>query len=702
MKLFIHDKCLEQLFKLPKSISKKVLEFQKKFRENSRTEAIHLEPIINFKDQSLRTARIDQKYRAIIRVPDSGDNYHLLWVDNHDEAMEWAKNKVFEWNEITQTAQIFTSPETIELSNISSAIKSGIFDKYSDEDLMKIGVPESFLHIVRNISDLNDLGANEQFLPQDAFENLFYLSEGISIQSLIMEVEGGKINAHGTDEQQNSFNNKRSFIEIDDALVEEIINGDLSKWQIFLHPSQRKLAEGEFKGSVKVTGGAGTGKTVVALHRLKYLSQKTNLLAGPKIIFTTYTNALTTNLNQLVQKLQIDPNIYKIVNIDTLLRDLALSNRLIDSTTRFLDMFNSKSSNDVWEDILENNLSEFDIDFLSAEYQNVILYNNIKSLESYLSTSRMGRGKPITRKQKMEIWSLIEKYTQFKSANNLVDRAELFNKVSNYFDERNLRPFSYVIADEVQDLSNVELRFLRSIVAEKENDLFLVGDPYQKIYAKRLNFSSAGISVRGNRSKQLRINYRTSEEIKRLAISTVKGLKYDDFDGEEEKLNGYLSLFHGQVPSYNLFKTKTEEAEFIIEKIKELKSEGIDYADIAIGFRTKDALREVKSALHKVKLPYNDITTNATNNIGGIVLSTFHSLKGLEFKVVFLADVNNRTCPLFYGGYNDLSQDDKRQYENSEKSLLYVAPSAPPLQKIRNKNSSKKGGRGYRGVFALG
>ena len=672
MKLFIHDKCLEKLFELPKATSKKVLEFQKKFRENSRSEAIHLEPIKTFKDQSLRTARIDQKYRAIIRVPETGDNYHMLWVDNHDEAMDWAKNKVFEWNEMTQTAQIFTSPETVENTESFISSKSGLFVMYTDEELIRIGVPESLIKLVRSIENLNDLDAYEQYLPQDVFENLFYLSEGLSINTILAEIEAGKVNSVDVD-KQNSINNKRSFIEVDDSLMEEIINGDLSKWQIFLHPTQRKLAEGEFKGSVKVTGGAGTGKTVVALHRLKFLTQKGNLLEKGKVVFTTYTNALTTNLNQLVKKLNLDSTKYTIVNIDSLLRDLALTYNVTNSTTRFLDMFNSKSSKDVWEEILETNLSEFEINFLSAEHQNVILYNNIQSQDEYLKTSRIGRGKPLTRKQKMEIWSLVEKYNQYKSANNLVDRSELFNKVSDHLKTLDTKPFSYLIADEVQDLSNVELRFIRNLVEEKDNDLFLVGDPYQKIYARKINFSSAGISVRGNRSKQLRINYRTSEEIKRLAISTVKGLQYDDFDGQEESLKGYLSLFHGQVPSYNIFRTKTDEVDFLIDQIKSFKAEGINYYDMAVGFRTKDALKEVKSALHKLKLPYNDNTTSATNDSGGIVLSTFHGLKGLEFKVVFLADVNNRTCPLYFSGFNELENSEKIEYENSEKSLVYVA-----------------------------
>ncbi len=673
MKLFIHDKCLEKLFELPKATSKKVLEFQKKFRENSKSEAIHLEPIKIFKDQSLRTARIDQRYRAIIRVPSSGDNYHLLWVDNHDEAMDWAKNKVFEWNEMTQAAQIFTSPENVITLTVSQETTKSLFDNYSDEELLKIGVPDALLILIRNIKSLNDLEKNEQYLPQDAFENLFYLSEGISIESIIDDIQSGKVDNDDLNLQQSSINNKRSFVEIDDTLIEEIINGDLSKWQIFLHPSQRKLVEGDFKGSVKVTGGAGTGKTVVALHRLKFLSNKLNLTDEKKIVFTTFTNALTSNLNSLANKLHIDSTKYKIINIDALLKELALSSNLISSTTRFLDMFNSKSSKDVWEEILESNLSEFEISFINSEYQNVVLYQNIDSLEKYLVTSRTGRGKPITRKQKLDLWKLFELYNKYKSANNLVDRSELFNRLSDYFNNQITKPFENLIADEVQDLSNVELRFLRSLVDPKDNDLFLVGDPYQKIYSRKINFSNAGISIRGNRSRKLRINYRTSEEIKRLAITTVKSLHYDDFDGQEENLNGYLSLFHGQKPSYEIFKTKTEENEYIINHIQKLKEEGLNLNEIAIGFRTRDSLKEFKSVLHNLKIQYNDNSTSTSNDSGGVVLSTFHGIKGLEFKVVFLADLNSRTCPLIFTGFNDLEHSEKIEYENSEKSLIYVA-----------------------------
>jgi len=674
MKLFIHDKCMEQLFELPKSIQRKVLEFQRKFRENSKSEAIHLEPINTFKDQQLRTARIDGKYRAIVKVPSTGNNYYLLWVDNHDEAMDWAKNKVFHWNDNTDTAQIFTAPEavSINVAQTDTSKNPHLFDDFSEEQLLQIGVPSQTLNLVRSLKDLNELGDSEKYIPTDAFENLFYLTEGLNIELLIAEINEGKSKATEQEAKVNSINNKRSFVEVDDDLMSEIINGDLSKWQIYLHPSQRKLVEPDFKGSVRVTGGAGTGKTVVALHRLKKLTSILIDEDDRKTLFTTFTNALTQNLTVLAEKLNIDKNKVVITNIDTLVRDLAKEYNLVDKNVRILDFYNSKSSYELWDDFLEQNLTEFDTLFLTAEYQNVILFNDIKNLEEYLKVSRIGRGKPISRKVKMEIWELVEKYNKKKKEENYIDRAELFNLVTNHLKSLAFRPFKNVIADEVQDLSNIELRFLRALVEEKVNDLFLVGDPYQKIYARKINFTAAGISIRGSRSKQLKINYRTSEEIKRLAVTAVQGINYDDFDGETEKLNGYLSLFHGELPTYEVFKTKSDEINTIITYIEELKEKGFKLNDIALAFRTKEALKEVKTALHKNKIPFSDNATASSSNSGAI-LSTFHGLKGLEFKAVMLCDVNYRTVPLMIQKMDTMDQQEKEDYLNSEKSLLYVA-----------------------------
>ncbi|MBK6965118.1 MAG: AAA family ATPase [Bacteroidales bacterium] len=372
----------------------------------------------------------------------------------------------------------------------------------------------------------------EKNLPVDAFENLFYLADGADISKLIFEIEEGKVKSELLEDQVQSINNKRSFIEVEDELLEELINGELKKWQIFLHPSQRKLVDSSFKGSIKVTGGGGTGKTVAALHRLKFLTTEKTILASQPVLFATYTTALTANLGKLIQGMNIPESVYHLANIDTLARELASKAGIISKESRFLDFPNTKSSLELWDEVLELTLCQFDAAFLHSEYQEVILYHAILSPEKYFNQSRIGRGKAITRKQRMEVWSAVEAYLLKKQEEHFLDRAEVFNKLSLYYSMQEIKPFSNVIVDEVQDFSNIELRFIRALVEEKNDDLFMVGDPYQRIYQRKINFSAAGINVRGTRSKRLRINYRTTEEIKRLAISIVKGYSYDNFEGE--------------------------------------------------------------------------------------------------------------------------------------------------------------------------
>jgi mRNA-degrading endonuclease RelE of RelBE toxin-antitoxin system len=665
MRIYIHDKCLEQVFNLPKAIQKKVLDFQKKFRENPKAASIHLEPIQQFTDQQFRTARIDQKYRAIIRVPESGDDYYMLWVDNHDEAMDWATNKSFQWNERTNSAQIFEAPTILPAATThAEPVENGFYALYTDEQLLAIGLPEIFLPIVRSIKDLDGLEKIEKNLPVDAFENLFYIADGASIQQLIHDIQEGKAAA------QESINNRRSFVAADDKLLEEFLNGDLFKWQIFLHPTQRKLVEASNNGPVKVTGGGGTGKTVVAMHRLKFLLEQTN--DKRPILFTTYTKALTRNLKGILQKMLPNGANYKLENIDHLAATMAKECGIIDENIRVLDFPGSKNAKDIWEHITDENLTGFDVDFLHQEYQHVWLYHGVTNGEQYFKTSRLGRGKPLTKKQKIEFVDLVSKYEAYKQKHQWADRAEIFNKLSRHFSSSIEKPFCHLIADEIQDMSNIELRFLRAITDEKSDDLFLVGDPYQNIYARKINFSKAGIQVRGNRSKRLRINYRTTEEIKRLAISTIRNITYEDFDGQAEKMDGYLSLFHGEKPSYQVFKTHQDEFQFIIRHIKLLSESGIAFNDMVIGCRLKDSIRMIKSALHNEKLNFFDLL-DETGDKKGIHLSTLNSLKGLEYKVVFLADVNKQTAPLEVPGFSEMDDEQKNAHLNSERSMLYVA-----------------------------
>ena len=302
MRLFLSDSFFDKFAELPRNVQKRVRDFQSKFRTNSQSSAIHLEPVVGSKDSNLRSARVDQAYRAILG--DLGqDNYTLLWVDKHDDAYRWAQNKRFAWNDHIQSVQIIPIADSItdEAPKPDAAeSKVSVIDNITDEQLLQIGVPDELLPLVRTIKDIDDLDKAEQHLPQDVFENIFSLLDGERIEDIIADVEDGL--AKDGEDALLSNNNKRRFIEItDDEVLANIMEQGMEKWQLFLHPSQRRLVDSSYRGTVKVSGSAGTGKTIAALHRLKTLTQNQNV----NVLFTTYTTALSDYLRELVCKMDL-------------------------------------------------------------------------------------------------------------------------------------------------------------------------------------------------------------------------------------------------------------------------------------------------------------------------------------------------------------------------------------------------------------
>lgn len=668
MKLYLGDKCWDKLFELPKNVQLRVRDFQRKFKENPFSPAINLEKIASFEDDSLRTARIDDTYRAIIGVA-SGDTYCMLYIDHHDEAMRWAQHKRFAWNSYTNSFQVtsITMEEVVEPRGQKR--DDTVFAKYTDEQLLRIGVPEHQLPLVRSIKDMDDLEKAESSLSGDVFEYLFYLmDDGTDINNIITEVEAGK-----EQDGDSTINNKRNFIEItDDEELERVIAEGTEKWQIFLHPSQRLLVEKSYAGSLKVTGGGGTGKTVAAIHRLKKLTEKGSMKS---VLYTTFTRTLIKNISSRVRSMGIKSENCVIENIDKLALDMAKSYGLIPQTATVLDYGpSSRTSEEIWDGIVTDNLSQFDTRFLKREYLDVIVYNNNKTIDEYYRQSRTGRTQPVNRKQRTEIWNLVEQYVARKKESQLYDRNEIFNLIANHLNENGIHPFKHVIADEIQDFSNPELRFLRALVEEGPDDLFLVGDPYQRIYNNRkIAFSQVGINVRGKRSKRLRVNYRTTEEIKRAATNVVNGCAFDDFDGSPESLAGYVSLMHGDRPEYKIYDNRNEEIAAIIDFIRMCRENGIEYKDIVVASYIKDSIKPVQDALHRNNIPYKNLMNEGTGNDNGVNLSSFHNMKGLEFKVVILSDVNKKTFPYLPYGFEGLDEIEKKNHLMNQKALMYVA-----------------------------
>ena len=674
MRLFLSDTCYEPLFALPKKIQTKVVNFQRKFRECTTANGMHLEPIAQFNDASMRTARIDDNYRAVIGLID--DNAYLLYVGTHENAYNWGIRKKLVWNDHTQACQLVTVhqiSETVVKTEESESKETYPYDNVLEEQWLKIGVPEELIAQVKLIKSLDDLELLEEYLPTDAFENIYNLLDGENIDDIIAEIEDGQ--AKENEDQLLSNNNKRRFVELtDDDALQRILDNDMDKWQLFLHPSQQKLVDADYKGTMKVSGGAGTGKTVAALHRLKHLSGNPEA----KILFTTYTRTLRENLEELVKKMGINRSRCTLSNIDQVLIETARQYNIKDGY-KILDYSGDEESLKLWREVLETEVTEFDEKFLYDEYIDVIIYFGNTDVKSYMMQQRVGRTKALSRKQRIEIWRLVEKYIELKQERKVVDRLELFNETTKYLNDNNIRPYTNVIADEFQDFSNPELKFLRALVAEGRNDLFLTGDPMQRIYSgRKINFGAAGINVRGIRSRRLKINYRTTEPIKKVAVSVIKGITFEDMDGGTESMNGYVSLIHGgEKPIYKIVGNATDEVTQTAEWVNECINNQINANDICIAAPSMGLMKELQSYLHTNGIAYKVLKGMSKQGASnGISLCTLHSLKGLEFKVVVLIGINERNIPSkVTEGYPFTGMDalDKKEFLSSKRSLLYVA-----------------------------
>ena len=684
----LYDKAWDSIMKLPRQIQKRIPNFLEKFRTNSRDPSLHLEPISTFADPQLRTARVNKQYRAIIHVPPSGNLYHLLYVDNHDEAMAWAERKVFEWNDFTHSYQVFTRPVgevimAVSATDVAPAAPppdTSAFAALSDAELLAIGVPEVLLPSVREIEDMDQLEGLYDYLPIEALENLSMLLEGSEYHTIVREVQDGKVASDDRAAQEASPNNQRSFFELtDDDLLNRMLEGEVAKWRIFLHPSQQRLVEGHFHGPTKVTGGAGTGKTVAALHRAKVLQQRGAASPGQRIFFTTYTRSLSDNLRSELETLGVDMSLVMLDNIDHFVVNRAWDTGLVDRKTRILDFPGSKKSVELWREVADFQLTSFSPEFLRNEFQEVILYQGITTRDEYFRASRRGRRRRISRKDKVELWQLMEAYERAKREQGYTDLYAVYNQLATYYQQQEVKPFRHVIADELQDFSNVHLRLLRSLVAEQADDLFLVGDPLQQIYGRRIVFSEAGINVRGRRSRRLKINYRTTEQIKRAAVNVIRDIDFSDFEEGTEDKRGYVSLRAGEQPTYELHASTEEEAAALVRRLKDYLygSDGqtVLPAEVCIATRTRYAAKPFRAALHQASIPYYDLTdgSSPTGDHGGVWISSFHNLKGLEFKMVFLADVSAHTFPFRPRDYSSLSEAEREAHVEGERALLYVA-----------------------------
>ncbi len=673
VKVAISSDFLTAFAVLPRQIQGKVTEFINKFRNNPQSPGINYEKLKNGSDNKICSVRIDNTYRGIVVRQAETGVYLLLWVDHHDDAYAWAKNKKCEVNPKTGAIQVYDLISAPAVSPEAEAFM--LFAEVSDTEMIELGLPEEQLSFVRSIKDTEDFYNKESSFSKDVFESLSWVAEGFPVAEVIEMIAAEKEKREVTDSLADALDSPETLnsfviVEGEDEL-RRIMAEPLEKWRVFLHPTQRKIVNRTYSGSARVLGGAGTGKTVVAMHRAKHLASE--LKVKERILFTTFTANLASDIKENLRKTCTLEEIRKIevINLDAwvaqFLREHGYSAEIVYS----------EGLHNLWEDAVSmNDLdSEFPVSFYEEEWNRVVIAQEALTLNKYVKAKRNGRGTRLDRKKRIQIWNVFESYQ------NLMKERKIRDINTAMYECRLLAAktpaesrYKHIIVDEGQDLSANAFRLLRTIAGEEHaDDIFIVGDAHQRIYKNKAALSKCGINIRG-RSSILRINYRTTEEIRKAAFALLNGISFDDLDDSMDNDDRCQSLTHGPMPSILSFKTANEEFDAVLAEIKSLTASGVAIKNICVVARTNKLLEDYITQFtcngirsFKIKRSKSD-----DRSLDGIRIATMHRVKGLEFQYVFIVAANNRIIPLA-SAIDHTDAISEQESITAEKCLLYVA-----------------------------
>ena len=680
-KVAISSDFLKSFSLLPQLQQKKVREFVEKFRTNPASPGINYEKI-QASDPNLRSVRIDQAYRGIVLKPKAGDAYLLLWVDHHDEAYRWAKNRVFGINPETgslQVVDVSVTPPPQKEASVHEAKR--LFDDFKDKELLRLGIPDALLPLVRGLRTESQLDEIGKSIPQESFEALFMLAAGFTVAEVLNEQErqaaAKPVDTSDFAAALEAPDSLRRFHVVEDAKeLAEILNAPLDQWRVFLHPSQKKIVEWNANGPVRVLGGAGTGKTVAAMHRARWLVQNFAISEHDRILFTTFTRNLAEDILQ---------NLRKICSVDLLRKievinlDGWVANFLKKSGYDYKLLFNGSGS-EQWKSALNQAPQSLsDSAFLRDEWEQVIQANGVRTLEDYLRASRVGRGRRLTRLQKKSIWPVFEEYRARLNADGRKELIDATRDARNILERQgDVLPYKSILVDEAQDMGMEAFKLIRQMIppsrADQRNNLFITGDAHQRIYGQRVILSHCGIDVRG-RGRKLRVNYRTTEETRKWAVGLLEGRSFDDLDGGLDSQKGYCSLLRGEPPMILEAATFADEVKNILSYLKTLQESGADLNNICLVARTNELIGQFESAIKTHGIPSYRIRRSIAEDRKsvGLRLATMHRVKGLEFDYVIVGGVSDGVVPLVASGTSETDGFEAAENEKRERALLYVA-----------------------------
>jgi superfamily I DNA/RNA helicase len=633
------------------------------------------------KDPRFWSTRVNRDLRMIVHR--TAGSLLLCYVDHHDQAYEWGERRKLETHPTTGAAQLVEIRERVHEISIPKYVetptsKPPLFNAHSEEQLLQLGVPVEWLPDVQAATEDSVLEIVEH-LPAEAAEGLLNLATGGKLHEPASVTKPQAPDKSPTPSKPSALPDpfehpdaQRRFRVMNN--VEELtqaLDYPWEKWAVFLHPDQRRLVEREFNGPARVTGSAGTGKTIVALHRAMHLAE-----AHPtsRVLLTTFSdilaNALRTKLRLLIGN---KPRLGEQIEV---LPMQQVGLRLYDSNlaaTRGKPeiVTTAKVRGPIEEASAAVPDHKFSLRFLSSEWEQVIDAWQLKTWEDYRDVARLGRRTRLREPQRELLWSIFSRVLKELSDGGEMTEAELFTRLAKHYAEGAAPPFDFAVVDEAQDVSIAELRCLAAMAGGRPNGLFFAGDTGQRIFQQPFSWKSVGVDVRG-RSSGLKVNYRTSHQI-RMQADRLLNPEMSDVDGNVEDRRGTVSVFNGPAPQIVESANEAEEQSVVAGWLKKRVEEGLRPDEMVIFVRSTAQLPRAELAAGLAKLPFKALGIHMETTMGTLAVCTMHLAKGLEFRAAAVMACDEDVLPLQERMETATDQSEVEDIYNTERQLLYVA-----------------------------
>jgi mRNA-degrading endonuclease RelE of RelBE toxin-antitoxin system len=622
------------------------------------------------KDKNFWSVRVNSNIRLIVHRNEQ--SLLLCYVDHHDKAYEWAERRKLETHPKTGAAQLVEIRETVKevlvpvyvptelpLTKTPAAENLPLFPNVSDDELLSYGVPAEWLTDARNATESTLLSLADH-LPAEAAEALLELATGGKPRPAAPPKELTSPFEHP--DAQRRFRVMTNVAELERAL-----DYPWEKWTVFLHPEQRDLVERDYAGSARVSGSAGTGKTIVALHRAAHLAR---LYPQARVLLTTFSDTLAHALRaKLKRLLGNEPRLGERIDAHSLDSiGLRLYRSHIGPPTL--------ATSDIVRDLIDTASAaagphKFGRRFLLTEWDQIVDAWQLKSWDAYRDVARLGRKTRLPEAQRQQLWSIFERVQAELRARQLITWPELFTSLSEAIARGKRRVFDFTVVDEAQDVSPAHLRFLAALGADRPNGLFFAGDLGQRIFQQPFSWKSLGVDIRG-RSRTLRVNYRTSHQIRTQADRLLDPAVVD-VDGNTERRDDTISVFNGPEPTILALRDNAGECAAVAHWIAEHAAGGVLPHEFGVFVRSEAQLDRARAAVKEAGLEFRILDERVETGSGQVSIATMHLAKGLEFRAIVVMACDDEIIPLQNRIENVGDDADLQEVYETERHLLYVA-----------------------------